>query len=726
MKTRFTYLLLLFLIATAFQAIGQVKTKIYAAGVPAALRPLKSRPADVLSIPIPAAFTGLKKAASVSPLYNNTNQFAVPVKQDINLAKRATLIRENGQLVYTLTVKAAGALNINCQFSEFRLPQGAVLKIFTDKEITDSITARENNEHNVWATRVYLGDELHFALTLPEAQSKELLLKIDKINIGFRPYGADFGNVGFSAPCHVNANCPGGNGWDPEKNAVAIIVANGAEACTGSLLMNTCSFNNPYFLTANHCLDAGNVPNWVFQFQTWSTDCTTNTGWIETVQFNGCTLRANNAASDFALLELNTVPAAGSGIHYAGWSRTTTGITSTTVLHHPAGDLMKISRDDQGPTAVSDVTDITRDCWEINQDLGRLEGGSSGAPYFDQNHRVIGQHFRRPQAGILPVCDITIARGGRFASSWTGGGTNATRLSNWLDPSNSGAATTNTSNVNALSGTTNSLTISGDAAICTGSKTYTASNVPAGSTVTWSASNGYVTITPSGNSVTVTVNPGSTGNVTLSASTPVSASGCATSNTATKVISVGGPYAGFNINVHPGWPTSCWEVWAFNYFKADLAFGSGYTAMEWGYTYLGVDYPGPETWDTYTFLPPDAGTYEVYVRPKNSCGVGPKSTRIVEVTWACGPGFRIQASPNPAKGVLYVTIAGADQQISKQAPASTTLILREVISGRIVKQWKAAGSQKQLALSLTGIKKGNYILTIESGNIKQSKQIIVE
>lgn len=102
-----------------------------------------------------------------------------------------------------------------------------------------------------------------------------------------------FGKPGASAGCNINVLCPEGNGWQNERNSVALIIANGVESATGSLIMNTCGTNIPYFLTANHVVvEAGNVPNWVFQFQYWSATCPLpNTGMREDIQFNGCTLR---------------------------------------------------------------------------------------------------------------------------------------------------------------------------------------------------------------------------------------------------------------------------------------------------------------------------------------------------------------------------------------------------------------------------------------------------
>lgn len=150
---------------------------------------------------------------------------------------------------------------------------------------------------------------------------------------------------GGAASCNVNVACPAGATWDKEKKSVAIISANGA-TCTGTLIMNTCGTNIPYLLTAKHCVDAEpNVQNWVFQFFYYSTQCNSNTGYREDIQFFGSTLKASSSISDFALLQLSQTPAINSGLYYAGWSREAYYNSNVTLLHHPAGDVMKISQD---------------------------------------------------------------------------------------------------------------------------------------------------------------------------------------------------------------------------------------------------------------------------------------------------------------------------------------------------------------------------------------------
>jgi hypothetical protein len=108
-----------------------------------------------------------------------------------------------------------------------------------------------------------------------------------------------------------------------------------------------------------------------------------------------------------------------------------------------------------------------------------VEHYSSGSPLFNQNKKVVGQlSGNKEYNSSQSYCNQPRAEYGRFNLSWDGGGTNATRLSNWLDPNNTGAITTNT---------IRTPTISGSSDICAASfGTFTVSNAPEG--FTWGSS----------------------------------------------------------------------------------------------------------------------------------------------------------------------------------------------------------------------------------------------
>ena len=233
-----------------------------------------------------------------------------------------------------------------------------------------------------------------------------------------------------------------GNGWENERKSVALLLlANDTRWCSGALVNNANNTDIPYLLTAFHCVSGQSVTNWKFIFNYWSPTCTPNQNGSTSLLFNHANLRGSYSPSDFALLQLQQTPAAGSGIAYAGWSRSATPATSNIGIHHPSGDVMKISFDNQAAVKTAYGGGTGNNHWQVNWDNGVTEPGSSGSPIFDQNHRVRGQLHGGPSS-----CTSSDKRDfyGSLDISWTGGGTNSTRLSNWLDPSGLGVTTVNT------------------------------------------------------------------------------------------------------------------------------------------------------------------------------------------------------------------------------------------------------------------------------------------
>ena len=423
---------------------------------------------------------------------------------------------ESGR-VWKLEIQSDGALSMNLIFNRFYLPNGAELYLYNSEKIMviGPINQDQNNKAQVYATDLIKGSSIIIELYEPLEVIGESEIQIGKAVNGYKGI-SNF--IGFedSEDCNRDIVCsPEGDNWQDESDAVAMIIVNGTRWCTGTLINNACNDFTPNFLTAFHCLDLNlngalsqgerdDVANWVFRFDYRSATCGGGDD-FNYFTFSGSTFRSAWRDSDFALMELNQRPQANTGIQYAGWSRTAGAPTSSAAIHHPAGDVMKISIENQTATSTNWYVGTNDTHWEVDFDIGTVEPGSSGSPLFNQDERIVGQlqggttldQFGNP----VDRCIVTDGFYGRFDVSWNGGGTATTRLSTWL---------TNDPNIMQVN-TIPIPSVSGPDFLCTTNTNYTITDVPAGQEVTWSVTPANLVVVSSGTGTTATIRAATSG-----------------------------------------------------------------------------------------------------------------------------------------------------------------------------------------------------------------------
>lgn len=360
------------------------------------------------------------------------------VHWDINDVGAWTELDDGGR-VWRLRIICPGAYSINLLYDTYYAPEGAELFVFSEggEMVRGAFTHRNNKEHGQFATAPVMGDTTIIEYYEPAAARGRSELVISRVVHGYKDIfewsdkdGDGFGGSGF---CNNNVNCPEGDPWQVEKRAVAMVLtSSGTRWCTGSLVNNVRQDETPLFLTANHCL--GGESSWVFMFNYESPSCANIDG-PTNFTLQGSTKLANWSTSDFALLLLNEPPPDSYYVYYAGWSAVNSPSTQSTAIHHPSGDIKKISFDYNPVTSTNYLSTTGNTHWRVgNWEDGTTEGGSSGSPLFDQNHRVVGQLH----GGYASCYSITADWYGKFSLSWDGGGSPATRLRDWLDPDNGG------------------------------------------------------------------------------------------------------------------------------------------------------------------------------------------------------------------------------------------------------------------------------------------------
>ncbi|MGB1384021.1 MAG: trypsin-like serine peptidase [Flavobacteriales bacterium] len=336
--------------------------------------------------------------------------------------------------VWRMAISAPGATGLSVQFGTYDVPKGGMLFLHSadGEHVLGALDHRNVKPWGGLATGVVPTDELVLEYRQPLTLDALPALEISQVVQGYRalsgwPHDGDRGPFGNSGDCNINVNCPEGATWATEKRSVALIVQGGFAVCSGALVNNTLNDGTPYFLTANHCL--GNPGNWVYYFNHESSTCSGNSG-PTNQSISGGTLLVNSGQSDVALIELSQTPPAAFNVQYAGWDASGAIPASAVGIHHPSGDVKKICFEDDSPSQQQAGGAAV---WYINEwELGVTEGGSSGSPLFDQNHRVIGQLY-----GGAAACAGSVNNGqpdwyGRFNVSWGLG------LAEYLDPAGTG------------------------------------------------------------------------------------------------------------------------------------------------------------------------------------------------------------------------------------------------------------------------------------------------
>lgn len=341
----------------------------------------------------------------------------------------------NGKSLWTFEVMAEGAYSLNFNFDTFKLSPSAKLFIYNtpNKDYLGALTKANNTEDLNMASRPIKGNRIQFELWVNSDELNQNLFSCKEVVYAYKDiFNKTDKSFGSSGSCNININCEEGDPWqDIKRSVVMTLTNNNTRLCTGTLLNNTAQDSTPYVLTANHC---GNTAS-IFVFNYESSACSPNTNGSLSNSIYGATLRARNFDSDFILYELSSVPPASYQVYYAGWSAVASPAEYATCIHHPSGDVKKISIA-QG-AVISDTynnTGTVENHWRVKRwEKGTTESGSSGSPLFNESQRVVGQ-----LQGGTASCNNSTGSDyyGKFSTSWNTATDSSQKLSHWLDPIN--------------------------------------------------------------------------------------------------------------------------------------------------------------------------------------------------------------------------------------------------------------------------------------------------
>ncbi|PJA09026.1 MAG: hypothetical protein COX70_02475 [Flavobacteriales bacterium CG_4_10_14_0_2_um_filter_32_8] len=376
------------------------------------------------------------------------------IEQSVNLNLNNSGLWEtlpNGDRIWRLDIKSPNSKTINLNYSSFYLPIGATFFVYNKNQILGSFTNQNNSTTGEFSTSLLKGDNVILEYFEPLAVQGQGTIEVSSVVHGYRDLFNQLKAFGSSGGCNVNAICDTTFWGNEIRSAVILLTSGNSRFCSGALVNNTLQDGTPYILTANHCTPATNN---IFMFNYQSPSCSTNIDGPTTQTISGCILRATDTPSDFYLVELSSIPPSNYNVFYAGWSSDTIAPTKGTGIHFPAGDVKKISHDIDPLVESTYYTSPGLNHWRVNDwNSGTTEGGSSGSPLFDQNHRIVGQLHGGDAACGNDAFDLY----GKFAYSWQTDNTPSKQLKFWLDPTNSGVSTMNGYDPNGSNYTTDAV-----------------------------------------------------------------------------------------------------------------------------------------------------------------------------------------------------------------------------------------------------------------------------
>jgi len=366
-------------------------------------------------------------------------EFARMFDLSVDIKARAKHITRDDGTIYVLAIRSEGAYSLNIIFDTFRIPESAELFVYNPEftQVAGAFTARNNKESGVFPVAPVKGDELIIEYFEPSKPQFEGEVHLSGVGHGFIDV---FGYMnkkdtgpGASGECNVNVTCDEGHGWQDAKHSVVKIIS-GAKLCTGALLNNTRFNGTPYLLTANHCVNTTEeAEQSVFYFNYESPDCNSSTPeGYSTLSSSAIVATAPDEKLDFSLLKLSEQVPSNYQPYYAGWNLQLADNTHTTCIHHPSGDVKKISKDYEIPVSATFGDSYDENShWLIEEwDVGTTEGGSSGAPLFDQHKRIIGDLTGGEASCSYNYNDYFA----KISRSWDDFGDTDRRLKPWLDP----------------------------------------------------------------------------------------------------------------------------------------------------------------------------------------------------------------------------------------------------------------------------------------------------
>ena len=474
--------LIVFLMVPFCTSIAQVKTSYYDEGSfimtgSSAIQSIAN--ANPTTIELSSELVSKKMNSYKKEDLEDPNRFGIPFDINNSLEDGNWVETEYGR-IWAMTFKSANAHSLTFVFNDLKLADGAEMYVTNkDQTIVFGPVSMENNPKNGFLmTDDIPGSESTIFLYEPNDIKGESSFIINSVIYGIKDLSENSQGPNRS---YLNPACY--SKWDDSANGVGIVRhGDGTYNGSGSLMMATDYSFKPYFLLSYKQIKnkISSIPNWSFKFCA-RDSC--NGTIVNKYTYYNPQLLAYWEDSNFALLELESSSSLQPDLIWLGWDRSTSTPSSGVSIFNKGGALKIAFRNSSLSSGT--CSHVSTGVWSFTPwDLGDFGTDSYGAPFLNQSKRVVGNYIDTDLVNVPGIGWLYYYHFNKFYNSWSGNGSNTTRLSNWLDPIGSGQTTMNSYHP------VGNVSIIGNSRLGD-TNVYYVQNLPNNMTVEWSLSDSY-------------------------------------------------------------------------------------------------------------------------------------------------------------------------------------------------------------------------------------------
>lgn len=385
------FLVLLSILLCSYCAVAQTYNDAIPMSLAAGIKPLENY--ETLSGSSKGRAELLSNNALQSSSGVKSYQFAERVNVNLNPANSGHWDQTIHGRIWRLGIHGVNAYSIYLTFNSLKLSKDVTLFVY-NKGLRQF---RKYNQKNNVSSHISLapvsGDTIMLELNIPNGVTDYGGIQLSKVYLdrtGIFKTGTKKVSASTEAYCDQNINCENGINWLTDKRAVCKIITDG-NLSSGTLIGNTSKDKQPYLLTSFHTIfDESHAEESVFIFN-YEYDCE-QTSISDDQTISGAKLVAAADKLDFSLLKLNEVPPASFHPYYAGWDVREVQPEAGVCIHHPGGRYKQIAITYNRLNSATFNSDYkANSSWQVVKwNIGTTEPGSSGAPLYNQQHRLVG------------------------------------------------------------------------------------------------------------------------------------------------------------------------------------------------------------------------------------------------------------------------------------------------------------------------------------------------